>query len=173
MGRWIDDGLLAVTTFFKQKNFHPSEDESISLQKSFRGTTSLHSPFGLCSLSRLALSASRLRCNGLTRAGLLSRRRLYFRPISSTFLPGDIQRVVSEGRLQPVAFPSLAVPGSLTPPGGGRYSIVAGLYTVFQGASIKVKLRAGNRSKSLRLLFDFDRNSGSSLTLGRWMPFQS
>jgi hypothetical protein len=37
-----------------------------------------------------------LRCNGLTRAGLLKRKRIRLR-LSSAFIPGDIQQLDSEG----------------------------------------------------------------------------
>ena len=48
----------------------------------------------------------------------------YLAKISSTTIPGDIQRLVSEGRSQPVALPSLTDPAPLTPPGLGKYKIV-------------------------------------------------
>ena len=51
--------------------------------------------------------------------------------ISSTYTPGDIQQVVSEGRLQPVAFPSLADLRVLTPPGRENIEILVGIILTF------------------------------------------
>jgi hypothetical protein len=101
----LDSAIVTSNLPIKQKTFRPVEDE----RESFRGTTSIRKGLALRTHPR---PSSGLRCNGLTRAGLLKSQD-YFCGIHSK----RHSMVVAEGGFQPMASPSLAAKQPPTLPG--------------------------------------------------------